>query len=42
MNRSWTIRLALLASLACAMVEPASAQPQQPNILFIMDFFSQG
>jgi len=38
MNRSWNIRLALLASLAWAMVEPASAQQQQqkPNILVIM------
>src|SRR5262245_29397119 len=38
MNRSWDIRLALLASLASAMVQPASAQQQQqkPNILVIM------
>src|SRR5882672_11791490 len=37
MNRSWNIRLALLASLACAMVAPASAQQQQkPNILFVL------
>jgi arylsulfatase A-like enzyme len=40
MNRSWNIRLALLASLAFALVAPAtaSAQPQQqkPNILVIM------
>jgi len=37
MNRSWNIRLALLASLASMIVQPASAQPQQkPNILVIM------
>jgi arylsulfatase len=37
MNRSWNIRLALLASLAFALVAPASAQQQQkPNILVIM------
>ena len=33
MNRGWNVWLALLVSLACAMVEPASAQQQQkPNI----------
>jgi arylsulfatase len=38
MNSSWNIRLALLASLAFAMVAPASAQqqPPKPNILVIM------
>ena len=36
MNRSWNIRFALLASLAPAMVAPASAQQQKPNILVIM------
>src|SRR6266446_3087050 len=40
MNRSWNIRLAVLASLAFALVAPATAsaqQPQQkPNILVIM------
>ena len=37
MNRSRSIRLALLASLASTMVAPASAQqPQKPNILVIM------
>ena len=37
MNRSWNIRLALLAALAFVMVAPASAQqPQKPNILVIM------
>jgi hypothetical protein len=38
MNRSWNLRLALLASLASAIVGPASAQQQQPkpNILFIL------
>ena len=37
MNRNWNIRLALLASLACATVAPAVAQQQpKPNILVIM------
>ena len=36
MNRSRNIRFALLASLASAMVAPASAQQQKPNILVIM------
>ena len=38
MNRSWNIRLALLASLAFTLVAPAtaSAQQQKPNILVIM------
>ena len=36
MKRSWHIRLALLAALASAMVAPASAQQQKPNILVIM------
>src|SRR6266481_1261743 len=40
MNRSWNIRLALLASLAFALVAPATASAQQqqpkPNILVIM------
>jgi len=38
MNRGCNVWLVLLASLACAMVEPASAQQQQqqPNILFIL------
>jgi len=37
MNRSWNIRLAVLASLGSAIVAPASAQQQQkPNILVIM------
>jgi arylsulfatase A-like enzyme len=39
MNRSWNIRLALLASLAFALVAPATAsaqQQQKPNILVIM------
>jgi hypothetical protein len=38
MSRSRNIWLALLASLACGMVAPASAQQQQPkpNILVIM------
>ena len=38
MNRSRNIRFALLASLASAMVTPASAQQQQqkPNMLVIM------
>src|ERR1700719_1011137 len=38
MNSSWNIRLALLASLTCMMIEPASAQQQQqkPNVLVIM------
>jgi arylsulfatase len=41
MNRSWNIRLALLASLAFALVAPAPASAQQPqlqkpNILVIM------
>jgi arylsulfatase len=38
MNRSWNIWLALLASLAFALVAPApaSAQQQKPNILVIM------
>jgi len=35
MNRSWSLRVALLTSLACA-VSPASAQQQKPNILFIL------
>ena len=41
MNRSWNIRLALLASLAFALVAPATAsaqqqqQQQKPNILVI-------
>jgi len=35
MNRSWSLRVALLTSLACA-VAPASAQQQKPNILFIL------
>ena len=38
MSRSWNNRLALLASLAFALLAPAtaSAQPQKPNILVIM------
>ena len=36
MNRSWNIRLALLASLVCLTAAPASAQQQKPNILVIM------
>jgi arylsulfatase A-like enzyme len=40
MKRSWNIRLALLASLAFALVAPATAsaqqQQQKPNILVIM------
>ena len=37
MNRSRSIRFALLASLASTMVAPAVAQqPQKPNILVIM------
>src|SRR5438445_7742558 len=40
MNRSWNIQLALLASLAFALVAPATASAQQqqpkPNILVIM------
>jgi arylsulfatase len=37
MNRGWNVWPALLALLACATVEPASAQQQQkPNILFIL------
>src|SRR2546430_9402931 len=40
MNRSWNIQLALLASLAFALVAPATAsaqqQQQKPNILVIM------
>src|SRR5512133_3232743 len=40
MNRSWNIRLALLASLAFALVASATAsaqqQQQKPNILVIM------
>ena len=33
MNWGWNVWLVLLASLVCAMVEPASAQQQQkPNI----------
>ena len=38
MNKSWNIPLALLASLAFAMVGPAWAQqqPAKPNILFIL------
>ena len=36
MNRSWSIRFALLASLAPAMAAPAFAQQQKPNILVIM------
>ena len=38
MNRSSTLRLALLASLAsmAASLAPASAQQQKPNILFIL------
>jgi len=37
MHKSRTVWLALLASLACAIGEPASAQqPQKPNILFIL------
>ena len=40
MSRSWNLRLALLASLASALVAPAPAsaqqQPQKPNILVIM------
>ena len=41
MKRSWNIRLALLASLAFALVAPATAsaqqqqQQQKPNILVI-------
>src|SRR5580704_874987 len=31
-----TVCLSALASLACATVPPASAQPQKPNILVIM------
>src|SRR3954452_21517674 len=37
MNRIWSLRVALLASLVSLMVAPASAQPaQKPNILVIM------
>jgi hypothetical protein len=40
MSRSWNLRLALLASLASALVAPATAsaqqQQQRPNILVIM------
>ena len=40
MSRSWNLRLPLLASLACALVAPATAsaqqQQQRPNILVIM------
>ena len=40
MSRSWNNRLALLASLAFALVAPATAsaqqQQQKPNILVIM------
>ena len=39
MSRSWNLRLPLLASLAFALVAPATAsaqQQQKPNILFIL------
>ncbi len=36
MNGSWSLRAALLTSLACAAIAPASAQQQKPNILFIL------
>jgi len=37
MNRSWSLRVALLTSLASAAIAPAaSAQHQKPNILFIL------
>src|SRR5207245_7302579 len=36
MSMSRNIWLGLLASLASVMVAPASAQPQKPNILFIL------
>jgi arylsulfatase len=36
MQTSKTIWLALLASLACAIAAPASAQQSQLNILFIL------
>ena len=38
MNRKWPLRLALLGSLASAIIAPASAQqaqPSKPNILVI-------
>jgi len=36
MHTSRTVWLALLASLACAIAAPSSAQLSQPNILFIL------
>jgi hypothetical protein len=39
MNRNWSVRLALLTSLAFATVAPAPAaaqQAQKPNLLVIM------
>ena len=36
MQTSRTVRLALFASLVCAIAAPASAQQPQPNILFIL------
>ena len=36
MNRMWSLRLALLGSLAPAIIAPATAQQQKPNILVIM------